>query len=252
LVGSIDGVESNLKLIHFSDIEEKFYATDSGVIILYNLDLTEYKRLNYEAIYGNDYWETAIVNISDKLFNSDSKIEFLLCHYGNSDGTKIETIVINEDGEIIFKAQDRQPARAVGSFGSYSVDDCIFNTQNGNYLQLINAASDGSYSYSEVYSLPGNLPNEVKETYSKNSNNDAFEVISEPSKKIVSVYFTNNYSKEKRGLLYIRDISGKTIKSVKIDAQKQDVDVSDLNIGSYIFSYKDGDQVMNSKKIVLY
>lgn len=151
------GVQNNwqlLKLVRLEIDGEKFVFIDNSErkVKLYHLNHSIWKTISFDAAVNLqvNYNNSNIIYISQHLFDLDNEIEFLLCE--NGDNNSSATQVINEDGSILFTAEDQVPIL----FASVPQEQVpIYSTVEGTFLILSGGnVSDGN---AYVYKLPGTL-----------------------------------------------------------------------------------------------
>lgn len=137
------------KIQMFSTAEMNYYIGNGcNSVLIYNLDHTEYK-----TIYFQDEVVVEIHLASDKLFNSDEKIEFIMLTRPEDQYNNYTWKLANEDGEIIQILWE---------------SNCYFeNIQEHNYVnyyktkegesKIIIRGPAGSCGNALVFSAPGNL-----------------------------------------------------------------------------------------------
>lgn len=240
LVGTNSGAEScRFKYLNLTDGGEKFFALDSGVLVIYNLNLTEYKRINFEPQFEN-YWDSYIFNISDKLFNNDSKIELLIYH---KDSRNVETKIINEDGDVLFRVKDAMPHvdGVLNNSGSINSDiqsiDYIVKTTQGAFL-ILRYAIEGYGGHIQVYSLPGSSVELQKQNVAQNN---LLIVAPNPSNESFTLNIPNEYVSSDKGSLSIFDTSGTLIKSIAIHSSNQQINIASISKGLYNIKYVGAD-----------
>lgn len=192
------------------------YALDS-VLSVYRSDYSLYKDIQIPMGF-NTYVE--VYFLSDKLFNSDSKLEYLLKR--STSPTDLEAILVNEDGEILYNfgnADNSYPfvTQRIGmgpalGFRHYNLIESIYVT--------------------DIYSLPGvYLP--VKEPDVENNQHSFpnpassfIEIpykISNPQDAVLSIYTSSGTLTERRLL--------------DINESKLVLNISTLPAGVYIYKY---------------
>lgn len=112
------------KLFSFND--------ETRELIILNMDYSQYKTIMVPET-GVNY--NTVEYVTDSLFNTDSKIEYVLNYYNSTDSL----LILNEDGEVLLKSP--------GGVWGTPEKDFIF----GQTTKLIAKSSKGSW----VYNIPG-------------------------------------------------------------------------------------------------
>ncbi|WP_428233010.1 T9SS type A sorting domain-containing protein [Flavobacterium sp.] len=189
----------------------------SNVLKIYTETHSVYKTVNLPVDTG--YIINNMYLFTDKLFNSDNLIEFLLVTRSPT-GTHKMTLV-NENGVVLQQFGDKQ-------------DALIVKTLSNNYKLITQKAfyeSDIYTTTKDVYSLTGTLS--VNQT---NKLSKASVAYPNPVKDILSI--TNPSDKTENSSLKVYAVSGKLVLQKNISNDAQDfikLDVSGLQPGVYIY-----------------
>jgi hypothetical protein len=184
-----------------------YYTRNSSApgIIIYDQNHNFYKSVNINQDY--------ICFITDKLFNDDELIEFLI--YG---GTGLQ--LINEDGEILYTWPNR-------------IDPALFRDNDGNYkLVVYNQQTSPPFTaYSDVYALGGTLSVKQQDTYLENS------VIGFPNPAGDKITITNRKLLPTDTLLEIFTENGQKISERHLSSSEVEVvvNISSLSTGIYVY-----------------
>ncbi len=232
----------NLYMVKLEVDGEKYVHIDrtNRVVKFYNLNHTFYKSISFSAAadvnsFGNISQE--ILYISQKLFDNDNEIEFL---YVDQDGpSAYVTQIINEDGTVIFTANNEYPA-VRGTAPQAQLP--IYNTSAGTKLILSAMNGDG-----KVYSLPGTL-SAITVRDIENPHNENSKLFPNPTSNKISITNTKVAIKK----VNIIDINGKLIDSILFDNSSNDeIDVSHLSSGEYIIQILDkNENIIDNQKII--
>lgn len=140
-------------------VENKLgWGSDTLQINIFNSDYTINKSIfldqNIVGLQGVQFKE--IKYISDNLFNSDSKIEFLCeLFYKDSENAYWEgVVIINEDGELLLEVEGAF-LEILKQYNSNKVE-CVIEIDNACKL-ILPVKNKGIYE-TKIYSLPGHLP----------------------------------------------------------------------------------------------
>ena len=171
------------------------------------------------------YTLNSIYAVSDKLFNTDALVEFLvftILDNGNSSTYKLT--LVNQNGTVLQQLGSRS-------------DAYIIKNPTTNQYKLItilptyyNVAGTTDNIY-DVYSLPGTSLGTVM----LNKNANSFFGFPNPAEE--NILITNNLENGKKGTLEVFDINGKKVieKNVTSDSVEINLDISELNTGVYIY-----------------
>lgn len=201
----------------FAIENEYFFYTlnaSESVVKIYNSSHVLYKTITLPIDAG--YTLEKIYLPTDKLFNLDSKIEFIALFSGETDS---KMILFNEDGTNLkdFGA-DR--------WSAYSVK------VSSNMFKLITVASSkmSPFSY-DVYSLPGTLT-ELQESILKSQYVMAFP---NPAKDIITI---SNISQNKSfSIIEIFDENANLVQQIELNPNQSNVniDISSFKRGLYLY-----------------
>lgn len=139
------------ELHFFSQKEIKLFNTTQGtwyaerilqdtIMSVYKSDFSLYKEIPLSKNSFQNFYD--IYYLSDKLFNSDSKIEFVMRYPSGSNSVQIG--IYNEDGELIY------------DLGTYTTCYCVvYNRENLKPLLVIHYLNDNNDWGSRLFELPG-------------------------------------------------------------------------------------------------
>jgi len=202
------------------------YSSKNAITVnLYNEDHSVYKSINIMPPYGYDYSD--INFYSQKLFNDDDEIEFLVTYYNNNvDKNKISMCKLyNENGSILE------------DFGyAYYILPSLYTIDNLYKMRLekrfYNAEGNRYYYSTEVYSLPGS-------GYSLSSNGVQVQNVNTNNNNIVALpYYLESGDKTE---MMIYDANNKLVEKKEIDSTFDRVllNVADYQAGTYYYSVDD-------------
>ncbi len=193
---------------------------------------------NSSLVYFSFQRGKFIPSVSDKLFNSDNQLEFLVQTPVNG-GNVIS--VMNENGQLQYTFPD-----TVNSF------DFLLLTYYNNQFKLVIKTKDFKYKF---YSLPGTLPCDqcggISGLEQPNTGGlGEMKVYPNPFNNTLQVNydFPTNQSNPR---LILTDILGRELREIKLTSQLDNVSIntSDLPKGTIIVSLYGG-QNMISKKVI--
>ena len=241
---------SYLWKIELNSGHEKFYqyfGYDTNKIVLYNLDMSIYKTIDIPDFPDTNDYE-AVMYISDNLFDTDDKIEYLLFSYN-------WIKIYNEDGLLKFaKDSVTIPITTPAAYDA-EVSEFIFNTYEGTIMIL--QENTGNYDFL-IYDLPGVLPCDLCEgsIVGKKS-------ISEIKKSLLSQSFPNPSKDFTRidyklpdgttsGTITLYDIRGRTIKTYIVESDNDNLEISTRNLrpGTYYYNLTTENGVSQGKKMI--
>lgn len=210
---------------------------DIGHNILKTISLS---HLPVPAATGNQMG--SFLYLSEKLFNSDNKMEFMYCLVVPS----FSTIIYNEDGVVLFS----EPGYPSVMPNVHQVQYPIYNTSQGT--KLILSYQDGK---AKVFSLPGVLTTALQKNNSDILNSDSKSLSNAfPNPAINQTrigYVLPNDAKE--GEIVFFDPQGKEIKRFIVDSSTDflSVSTSDLSSGVYFYRLEVNGLESGTKKIVV-
>jgi len=193
----------------------------SNVLKIYKEDHSIYATLNLPVDSG--YNVNNLQLFTDKLFNSDNSIEFLLVTV-NATGVHKMTL-LNEKGDVLQQFGDKQ-------------DALIVKTLSNNYKLITQKATYNSGLYitkKDVYALTGSLSvNQVKDL------SKSLVAYPNPVKDVLNI--TNPTDNTGDASLKVFSATGKLVLQKNIAGNNEDfikLDVSGLQSGVYIYKIND-------------
>tara|TARA_B100000809_G_scaffold109198_1_gene107657 strand:+ start:572 stop:1396 length:825 start_codon:yes stop_codon:yes gene_type:complete len=225
-----------------------YKSFSNNVITIYNEDFTVYKVLDLTAHIGtwvNTETSNNLPNnkliMSDKLFNEDVKLEFIVRVLDNKVpplATANAYLIINEDGLII---QTINGNSGVGESSIKVYKDGVSNT----LLELALGNSEVA-----LYSLPGDLLTSTN--YDLKMHENVASLYPNPAKNYIKLEYSipGNLSVVS---LKIYDMKGTVIKEMNVDgvAGFVLVDINDLQNGNYIMKTMNGDELLSNSQFVV-
>lgn len=155
--------------------------------------------------------------ITDKLFNSDNSIEFLVFAFYNDGSTEFDKILLfNDNGTLLQEFNDRSIAG-------------IYKT-NSNTYKLILKEQSGYAAVLDVYALPGTLSINQQQLLSK-------DFLAFPNPTDDNLKFTNKLSNGETATIEVFDSNGKKVLKQNVAGGTGEIviDVRNLNSGLYIY-----------------
>ena len=221
---------SNENSSHFENVNltlsgKKLQRIDyeKGEIIIYNDDYTVFKTLTFEPRFDATI---TVGYVSDKLFNLDDKIEFMVEYDGGrGELGKSFVRIYSENGLIIFQKN--------GFFSNYNRLKYIepIKSVGDSYKLFINTFG---YESVEIYSLPGDLPLSVSELEIDKTKYDIKLFPNPASENKFSIAYTlpENVKLTK---VNIYNTLGQVVKTVKPNNSSStlDIDTQNLQKGTY-------------------
>lgn len=221
----------------YSKRNETFYVsyTNDNKLKIYNADYSLKKTINIPLPTNYDMYLVNGIDyaVSQHIFNTDDKYEFLVLAYSTFPLYKL--LLINEDGELI---KDFHPNPEVkGSYyGTASFEIFHDNIVNRNKIKILNYLYDNGTQIGEqydIYSLPTSELGS-KEIQSKGKLS-AFPV---PANKILNIINPNNGA----NVVEIYDASGKLIINKSFSKTENRISVEVENLPKGFYTYKIGNQ----------
>jgi hypothetical protein len=145
--------EVNPFVFTYTNGDQVLMSVGGNVVSIYNLSLSLLKTIDFSDIQGAEHietfgiadgraqWENAEMEVSEKIFNNDDLLEFMI---KTTDGFAI----VNENKVEVFRKTYTD-----GWWCDYS---SLIETKNGNLLKvLLYKGNDYNTSMTEIYALPG-------------------------------------------------------------------------------------------------
>ncbi len=219
--------------LKIDDNTTKYFVFDREELKLkmYNSNHSIYKIIEVNI---NDFSFTptsdtliSAVCVSQKVFDNDSGIEFML-EVADFRSDNYETLIINDDGNSIFKKANQLPLET--EYGLTQPPVSIKNTENGIKMILKSTINDEKY----IYGLPGN---EVLKSAQIDSKKIKLKAFPNPSSEFINLDYELPFGIE-TGKILIYNLNGKKIKEFEIDNHVTSLKLSnrDLSSGTYIYS----------------
>lgn len=244
-------------LVHLETDGDKYVKIDkmTQTINFYDLNHVLWKSINYSNVSiispypNNDKSQSSILYISQSLFNTDNKVEFMYT-YSWYDGTNstwhATTEIVNEDGAILFSRNAAPLVQPTFPMQYYS----IYNTTNGTKMILSN--ENGT---AEIFSLAGTFTAGIA---TNNILGNAAQMILFPNPSLGGNMITVNYQlpqETKTADLLIYDAQGKQVKTIKIGNAMNSIvlETSEFSKGMYFYTIQkeNGEIIANQKSIVV-
>ena len=199
----------------FTDSGINYYTMDQDLnqVFLFNSSHVLFKTINLNP--GTDFKIKYIYLVTDKLFYSDAKIEFIVVSSNSLYQNKMT--LFNEDGINLFEFGDRWEA---------------YTVKNSNLgYKLIVATDKEDPNLYDIYSLAGTLSIEQQGVLSKT------QFFSFPNPSSNKISFTTDVENGNSTNLEIFDINGKKVleKNITVSENKIEIDITNLNSGIYIY-----------------
>ena len=213
----------------------KYAYYDASKIYIYNSDHSVYKTINLQIPSGYSSNNAYFTNIyvSDHLFNSDDKIEYIV-RYNNGSANKLQ--IENEDGNIL-KTWD---------FNETPYYSVIY-TENNIYKLLISLYTTPNQT--QVYSLPGTL---AKSNELKNNKDEIGNPYPNPTvSNIVIPYELPENTNE--ATLSIYTVDGKEIRQYTVGKMFDNfiLNTSDMMKGIYLYNINGKNFNSEMKKFIV-
>ncbi len=239
--------ESQLMIINFEISGERYVKINrwGKVIDIYDLNHSLVKTISIANVplrTNNQVGE--ILYLSENLFNTDSKMEFMYILAGFNSFT---TYIYKEDGSIMFSDTGAELIKV-----NYEQQQMpIYNTSAETKMILSYSSVSGVW---KVFGLPGKLTTGIQEGNSQLMR--AQGMISNPypnpatSSTRIDYNFPNGVNE---GEIIFYDLQGKEIKRFKVDKTFDHLLIStaDIPAGTYFYQLQCNSQFSEGKKMVV-
>ncbi|WES98814.1 T9SS type A sorting domain-containing protein [Chryseobacterium arthrosphaerae] len=168
--------------------------------------------------------------VSKYVFNTDDKLEFIVCFRSIANPSYRKMIIINEDGNIV-KDFTTIPDFSWG--GTYHVfHDPV---SNSNKMMVVKFGNNGPGVF-EVFSLPSNSTLSLKEVADKGKELSAFPI---PANKVLNIINPSNGS----STVTIYDMTGKQVINKSFGSMNNQISVNVENLPKGTYFYKIGEKM---------
>jgi hypothetical protein len=205
------------------DGETKFYTLDwiNNHVKIYDSSHNIYKTVSINLESGYEMRELYLA--TDKLFNSNSKIEFIIFSVQTDSPYQPSLKLFDEDGSLLF---DFENSRGIE----------LFKTPSNTY-KLITAQStpnEKEISY-KVYSLSGTLSVSQENLFNKQ------KIIGFPNPSSKTINITNPLKDNENEKIQVYDINGRKVLEKKIvgNGENIELDISVLSKGIYNYQIRE-------------
>lgn len=234
----------DLKLCNLSSGGYKYYLLDkaNNQIVMYDMNHSIYRTINVIPPAGS-YTYTYVKFLSDKLFDTDNLIEFVIGYRNTSPPFDIPSKIYNENGSLLLQ--------------SYYQDEFSVLNVGGIFKLKKYSTVSGSSDSTKIYSLPGELPCDacggtagiVKSNYNSGLMDNPFP---NPTNGQLTIpyHFSNG---ETRGKIVVYDVTGKEIYEFKVDNTFTNliIDTQNFSSGTYYYKLKTSNGISDAKKIIV-
>lgn len=200
----------------FTDSGINYYTFDSELnkVYFYNSSHILFKTVDVNV--SSDYKLIQIYLVTDKLFYSDNKIEFITNSVNYPLPSKMT--LYNEDGTNLYEFGERWQAE-------------IVKNSNIDYKLIVVSSEKFSPIFYDVYTLTGTLSESQQGNLAKTN----FYSFPNPTSNKIS--FTTDTVNGNSTKLEIFDNSGKRVfeKNMTVNDNKIEIDVTELASGIYIY-----------------
>lgn len=212
----------------------------TGQLILYNLDHSIFKSMNYPVPASNV--DVLIYYISETTFDLDNEVEFMAIYDQFNNVASASTKIINEDGTVIFTKNGETPPTGIDEDEIQS----IFNTSNGTKM-ILDSYNDNS---EKVYNLPGTLI--VTNIKNYEYNNNFIKPYPNPANSYIRLAYTLP-SNIKEAKVSIFDVNGNVIRTYRIDGNFKEllIDTNELVDGLYFCQINSNGQKISSTEFLV-
>ena len=241
--------QSQLKIVNFETSGERYVKINmvNKSIDIYNMNHSFIKSISYADFPPNSNGIANILYLSEKLFNTDSKMEFMYVNFFG-DPTIVNTQIYNEDGTLIFNADSMAPLVTTNTPQQHFP---IYNTSYGTKMIL----SHQFTGEAKVYSLPGTLSTAIAEANGQliQAQEGQFKnLYPNPSNGKVTLQYQLPKG-EQQGEIVLYNLQGAEVKRYKVDNTFNDIliDNSQLQAGTYFYQLQTSKGAVGIKKMVI-
>ena len=247
------GNQSELMIINFEVSGEKYVNVNrcGKAIEIYDMNHAMVKTISLSNMpaqappYNNIIED--ILYLSENLFNTDSKMEFMYIHsftgangYGN-----FITYIYNEDGDMLFSDTSAAFVHPHWEMQQYP----IYNTSIGTKMLL--SCVNGQ---AKVFSLPGKLTTAINQGNQSllNSSNLVSNPYPNPATNSTRIDYTFPAAVN-QGEIVFYDLQGKELRRYKVDRAFDHLLIStaDIAAGTYFYQLQTSGLASAGKKMVV-
>jgi len=241
---STAGTLNQLMIVKFEVSGERYVKINQWgeEISIYDMNHSLLKTISFASFPGMSVYQGDILYLSQSLFNTDPKIEFLYSSHNGSGG--YYTGIYNEDGVVLFSDTGLIAIRSAVLLQQYP----IYNTSLGT--KMIISYKNGQ---AKVFGLAGILTTSIANTNQNLLNSIA---ISNPYPNPTSNSTTIDYklpSGENQGEIVFYDLQGNEVKRFKVDQTFNSllISTSDIAAGTYYYQLQTSGNISAGKKLVV-
>ena len=247
LIGLMSGVPSpsQLMVINFEASGEKYVNVNrlGNNISIYNImNHALEKTISIANVPVGSGGVSDILYLSEHLFNTDNKIEFMTSCTSCSNGDTYYTGIYNEDGTLLFSDTAFPAVRPNFPLQQYP----IYNTSNGTIMIL-------SYrnGQAKVFGLAGTLTTAIyrnSHAFAGNMGN----AYPNPTASASTIPYTLPQGSNS-GEVVFYNTSGSEVKRFKVDNTFNDLQIttSDIPAGTYYYQLQVAGNASGAKKLVV-
>jgi hypothetical protein len=236
---------SQLMIIKFELSGERYVKINNWgkVMDIYDMNHSLIKTISLAAMPDGGLGD--IMYLSEQLFNTDSKIEFLY-----SSRTSGVTGIYNEDGTVLFFDTLEPMVRSLIPSQQFP----IYNTSSGTKMLLSYRGTNLSTGLkARVYSLPGTLSTSIQEGNMQLMKAQGISnLYPNPSNGKITLQYELPKG-EQEGEIILYNTQGAEVKRYKVDNTFSDLllDNSQLQAGVYYYQLTTGRGSIGSKKMIV-
>ncbi len=240
-------IESSIfiKFFKLENGETKYYGFDPENFILnvYNLDHSIYTNINIDKDALNRYnddGDSFIAAVSQKIFDGDDGIEFVLYSETYESGTSEaneKTFIIDDNGSILFEKDDQFPQVNSKDNETLQTPNWIQKTESG-WFMILTEKNDSSLTTDDlfkkyIYALPGTSTLSNKEVSKTDISLKAYP---NPSLNYINLDYKLPYGVTS-GKILIHNLNGVQERELKIDNHVSSLKISNQDLASGIYTY---------------
>jgi len=252
----------NSELIELENSGAKYYIFDAENMFLrlYNIDHSIFKTVNIDVsslgfdgftIFKGGLYPFAI---SENLFNTDNKFEFIISIHAFTDdysNEKLKTVILNEDGNILYEKENYW----FGNGLTNQYPDLIKNTNNGTKL-ILKRTSDIDNDSLLILNLPGTVPcfncDQTNKIHNVNNKSTSLSNYPNPAKNYTIIEYEIPKG-ENEAEIQIFNMNGQLVKTYKVDKTFKNlrISTSDFENGTYIYNIKTKNMLSKGNKLII-
>lgn len=243
------GSPNQLSIVKFEISGDRYVriSMPTNAISIYDMNHILIKKISLASLPSSLNGTFTILYLSEQLFDTDSKIEFMYIILTAGSPNIYHTMIYNEDGTMLFKGDSLAPLVNV-NIPQRQLP--IYNTSSSGTKMILSQQFD---STAKVYGLPGILSNAIQEGNGQLMQAQGISnLYPNPSNgKVILQYELPKGEKEGEIILY--NTQGAEIKRYKVDDTFNDLflDNTQLPAGTYFYQLQISKRSIGVKKMIV-